>query len=80
MSEQIREENKRTVTHDEARQITEEAVERQEAAERAGKVALNGEKGEALKKDIDEIMDEIDGVLEENAEAFVGSYVQSSGQ
>lgn len=80
MSEQIREENRRTVTHDEARQLTEEAVERQEAAERAGKVALNGEKGEALKKDIDQILDEIDGILEENAEVFVKSFIQLGGQ
>lgn len=30
--------------------------------------------------DIAELLDEIDSVLEENAEAFVASYVQQSGQ
>ena len=37
------------------------------------------EKGEKLKKDLDKIMDEIDGVLEENAEEFIKSYVQLGG-
>jgi ubiquitin-like protein Pup len=30
--------------------------------------------------DIDELLDEIDDVLEENAEAFVQSYVQRGGE
>jgi ubiquitin-like protein Pup len=36
--------------------------------------------GEAIKADLDELLDEIDGVLEENAEEFVKSYVQKGGQ
>jgi prokaryotic ubiquitin-like protein Pup len=35
---------------------------------------------EKLKEDIDELLDEIDTVLEENAEEFVRSYVQKGGQ
>lgn len=35
---------------------------------------------EALDEDVDAILDEIDGVLEENAEDFVKSFVQKGGQ
>jgi len=39
------------------------------------------EKGKTLKKeDLDRLMDEIDGVLEENAEEFIKSYVQRGGE
>ena len=38
------------------------------------------ETGEKLKSDIDDLLDEIDGVLESNAEDFVRSYVQKGGQ
>lgn len=36
--------------------------------------------GEKLKADIDDLLDEIDEVLESNAEDFVRSYVQKGGQ
>jgi ubiquitin-like protein Pup len=35
---------------------------------------------EALDADVDAILEEIDGVLEENAEDFVKSFVQKGGQ
>jgi ubiquitin-like protein Pup len=35
---------------------------------------------EDLKHDLDEVLDEIDAVLEENAEEFVAGYVQKGGQ
>ena len=38
------------------------------------------EKGEALKAELDDLLDEIDGALESNAEEFVRSYVQKGGQ
>jgi len=38
------------------------------------------ESGEKLKGEIDDLLDEIDGVLETNAEDFVKSYVQKGGQ
>ena len=38
------------------------------------------ERGEEIKADIDELLDEIDDVLETNAEDFVRSYVQKGGQ
>ncbi len=38
------------------------------------------ESGEALKAELDDLLDEIDEVLESNAEDFVKSYVQKGGQ
>jgi prokaryotic ubiquitin-like protein Pup len=38
------------------------------------------ERQERLTDDVDAILDEIDEVLEENAEEFVRSYVQKGGQ
>lgn len=36
--------------------------------------------GEKLKADLDDLLDEIDLVLEDNAEEFVRNYVQKGGQ
>ena len=47
--------------------------------EDAGQVAATS-KGEKLKEEMDDILDEIDSVLEENAEEFVKSYVQKGGE
>lgn len=38
------------------------------------------ERSGKLDDDVDSILDEIDGVLEENAEEFVRSFVQKGGQ
>ena len=38
------------------------------------------EKGEKLKKDIDDVLDKIDDILEENAEEFVTNYIQKGGE
>jgi prokaryotic ubiquitin-like protein Pup len=38
------------------------------------------ERQEKLTDDVDAILDEIDEVLEENAEEFVRSYIQKGGQ
>jgi ubiquitin-like protein Pup len=38
------------------------------------------ETGKKLKEDIDKLVDEIDNVLEENAEEFVKNYVQKGGE
>lgn len=54
---------------------TEEVEETQAATE--GDVQ---ERQEKLADDVDAILDEIDEVLEENAEEFVRSYVQKGGQ
>lgn len=36
--------------------------------------------GEKIKAELDELLDEIDDVLEENAEDFVRNYVQKGGE
>jgi len=38
------------------------------------------ESGDKLKSDMDDLLDEIDEVLETNAEDFVKSYIQKGGQ
>ena len=38
------------------------------------------ERTKEVTEDVDSLLDEIDGVLEENAEEFVRSYVQKGGQ
>jgi len=38
------------------------------------------DKGDQLKAELDDLLDEIDDVLETNAEEFVKSYVQKGGQ
>ncbi len=43
-------------------------------------VSIVTKKGEQLKGELDDLLDEIDAVLEENAEEFVRNYVQKGGQ
>jgi ubiquitin-like protein Pup len=50
-----------------------------EGSDDAGQVET-ASKGEKLKEEMDDILDEIDSVLEENAEEFVKSYVQKGGE
>jgi len=45
----------------------------------AGQVTQSSKAAE-LKGEMDDILDEIDSVLEENAEEFVKSYVQKGGE
>ena len=53
-----------------ARQDEEEVQEAPQASE----------KGEKLKAELDDLLDEIDEVLETNAEDFVKGYVQKGGE
>ncbi|MGW0520452.1 MULTISPECIES: ubiquitin-like protein Pup [unclassified Crossiella] len=48
--------------------------------ESAGAGGAGQERREKLGEDVDAILDEIDDVLEENAEDFVRAYVQKGGQ
>lgn len=48
--------------------------------EEAAAEAAPAKQGEKLKADLDELLDEIDEVLETNAEEFVKSYVQKGGE
>ena len=45
-----------------------------------GSAGAGQERREKLGEDVDAILDEIDDVLEENAEDFVRAYVQKGGQ
>ena len=56
------------------RRATDDEVDAVEAA------PATTESGEKLKAELDDLLDEIDGVLETNAEDFVKSYVQKGGQ
>jgi ubiquitin-like protein Pup len=53
---------------------TQEEVEVEEAA------PATSERGEKIKAELDDLLDEIDEVLEDNAEEFVRNYVQKGGQ
>jgi ubiquitin-like protein Pup len=60
-----------------------ERIQRQKGertAEAESDVPVDTTKGEQLKADLDDLLDEIDEVLEENAEEFVRNYVQKGGQ
>ena len=43
-------------------------------------VPAKSPQGEKIKAELDELLDDIDEVLEENAEEFVRSYVQKGGE
>lgn len=62
----------------EREQIKKSAPQR-EQAEVEETPAVSGQ-GEELKAELDELLDEIDEVLESNAEDFVKSYIQKGGQ
>jgi ubiquitin-like protein Pup len=53
---------------------------RAEEPEVAASEPKGGDSGTALKRDLDDILDEIDEILEENAEEFVKGYVQKGGE
>jgi ubiquitin-like protein Pup len=42
--------------------------------------AAPSKQGEAIKAELDDLLDEIDEVLEANAEDFVRNYIQKGGQ
>ncbi|MDT4986472.1 MAG: prokaryotic ubiquitin-like protein Pup [Micromonosporaceae bacterium] len=54
-----------------------EEIEEAPAPEASAEVA---ERHEQLSEDVDDLLDEIDSVLEENAEEFVRGYVQKGGE
>ena len=56
------------------------APREREQEQEQGEVAAPTERGEKLKGELDDLLDEIDEVLEENAEDFVKSYVQKGGE
>lgn len=65
--------------------MSQEKVQRHGGGDDGEEEATNAEAGgqerrEKLGEDVDTILDEIDDVLEENAEDFVRAYVQKGGQ
>ena len=60
-----------------------ERIQRQRterATRRRRRCTVDATKGDQLKADLDDLLDEIDEVLEENAEEFVRNYVQKGGE
>ena len=63
-----------------------ERVHKQQPAQRRDENTVDeaapatSETGEKLKAELDDLLDEIDEVLETNAEEFVKSYVQKGGE
>jgi ubiquitin-like protein Pup len=56
---------------------------RASSPETGGRAAPNGslsERGAALRKNIDDVLADIDDILEENAEEFVKEFVQRGGE
>ncbi|WP_208028596.1 ubiquitin-like protein Pup [Rhabdothermincola sediminis] len=62
----------------EREQIKKPAKEREDVE--VDDAPVTTERGEKLKAELDELLDEIDDVLETNAEEFVKSYVQKGGE
>ncbi len=62
------------------RKSPEGAARTEESTSDTGAVPAQNEAGEKIKAELDDLLDEIDEVLEENAEEFVRSYVQKGGE
>ena len=63
----------------EREQIRKPAPQREDETETEDAPARS-ESGEKLKAELDDLLDEIDEVLETNAEDFVKSYIQKGGE
>jgi len=64
----------------EREQIKKNAPPREDGGSGGAGQAQVSAKGEELKAELDDLLDEIDEVLETNAEDFVKSYIQKGGQ
>jgi ubiquitin-like protein Pup len=62
------------------RELKKKPAPAKQDAEVVEEAPATSEKGEELKAELDDLLDEIDEVLESNAEDFVKSYVQKGGQ
>jgi ubiquitin-like protein Pup len=63
-----------------AKQVQKPKSEKKEDPAPPAEPADMSAKGEAIKKEADDLMDEIDEVLEQNAEEFVKNFVQRGGE
>lgn len=71
MTERIQKPKPQEVVKKQPDQLTEEDVAKQKAAQAIGEAAIS---------DMDELLDEIDGLLEVNAEEFVRNFIQKGGE
>ena len=62
------------------RELKRRPAPQREATEAVEETTSPSERGEKLKAELDELLDEIDEVLEDNAEEFVRNYVQKGGE
>ncbi|MCX6512997.1 MAG: ubiquitin-like protein Pup, partial [Actinobacteria bacterium] len=53
---------------------------RKSSSSETEELAADSTGADQLKADLDDLLDEIDGVLEDNAEEFVRNYVQKGGE
>jgi ubiquitin-like protein Pup len=64
----------------EREQVRRERAERDPESVEETRAPAVSERGDRLKEELDDLLDEIDTVLESNAEEFVKSYVQKGGE
>lgn len=62
------------------RELKKKAAPAKQDAEVVDESTGTSEKGEELKAELDDLLDEIDEVLEVNAEEFVKGFIQKGGQ
>ena len=62
------------------RELKKKATTTERPSEAVEDVPSTSAKGEKLKAELDDLLDEIDEVLEDNAEEFVRNYVQKGGE
>jgi len=62
------------------RQEQKRRADKPKAEEAEAKLVAETKSAEDLKEEMDSVLDEIDAVLEENAEEFVKAYVQKGGE
>lgn len=62
----------------EQKKVKKESPKKEEAQPKPA--VQDADKTKKVKEDIDKLLDEIDDILEENAEEFVKSYVQRGGE
>jgi ubiquitin-like protein Pup len=62
------------------RELKKKPQPRKDDDEAIEEAPVASEKGEKIKAELDDLLDEIDDVLETNAEDFVKSYIQKGGE
>lgn len=61
-------------------QVRVQKTKTERTSESAQPQPTKSEQHEKLKEELDDLLDEIDGVLQENAEEFIKAYIQKGGQ